>query len=456
MATIERQESIPVTYDVDVLVVGGGPAGIGAGLAAARSGRSVLVLEQMNCLGGIATAGLHGHLCLFCDWGGENRVVGGIGDEICRETIEAGFGVYDGRQLEFEVEGYKLVLENLTRAEKSLKVLYYTQFSDAIVENGRVTHVVIQNKSGRQAIRAQMVIDCSGDADVAAKAGAPYEKGRPGDGAMQPMTLMFQIGGIDIDKINQFRSKDYLTLYPENDGNTYKLHSVWAAAQKNGDMEPFQHGIMGWWYTPTRPDQLGINFTHIVGCDATNTEDLTYATIEGRRQAFQTVDVYRKYIPGMENCWMSHSAALIGTRESRRIVGDYCITDEDLMNRKSHKDTIGFGSFFIDIHNCTGAGMDKETYYPERGFRYDIPYRALIPQKLDNVLVAGRCISCTHRALGSLRVMPQCTLEGEACGVAAALAVEEGTTTRGVSVATMQKILRDRGGILFAEDIVKL
>lgn len=456
MAMIERRESIPVSYECDLVVAGGGPAGVGAAFAAVRAGLSVIIIEQANCLGGIATAGLHGHLCLFSDWGGTARVVGGIGHELCVKTQEAGFGVYDGCNLDFEVEGFKFVLENLAKVEKNLKLLYYTQFSDVVMEDGKITHVIIQNKSGRQAIAARMVVDCTGDADVAARAGAPFEIGRPGDGATQPMTLMFQLGGVDIARVNQFRSHDYLKQYPGNDGNTYKLHSVWEAAQKNGDMEPFQAGIMGWWHTPTRPDQLGINFTHIVGGLATSAEDLTYATVEGRRQAFHTVDVYRKYIPGMENSWLSHTAALVGTRESRRIVGDYVLTDADLIAQKSFEDSIGYGSFFIDIHNCTGAGMDEETFYPPKGFRYQIPYRALLPQRVDNLLVAGRCISCTHRALGSLRVMPQCVLEGEACGLAAAQAVAEDKTTRGVDVARLQKALRDRGGIIFDEDVVRL
>lgn len=456
MNVVEKSESIPVNYDVDVVVIGGGPAGVGAAFAAARSGRSVLVIEQMNCLGGIATAGWHGHLCLFSSWGGTERVVGGIGHEMCVKTVEAGYGVYDQAQLDFEVEGFKLVLENMARELKNLQILYYTQFCDVVMNDGALSHVIIQNKSGRQAVAAQMVIDCSGDADVAARSGAPFEIGRLGDGATQPMTLMFQIGGIDIEKVNQFRYHDYLTKYPGNDGNTYKLHSVWAEAQKNGEMEPFQAGIMGWWHTPTRPDQLGINFTHIVGGVATSAEDLTHATIEGRRQAFQTVDIYRKYIPGMKNCWMSHTASLVGTRESRRIVGDYVVTDADLIAQTEFDDSIGYGSFFIDIHNCTGAGMDDETFYPQNGFKYQIPYRALLPQNVNNLLVAGRCISCTHRALGSLRVMPQCVLEGEACGVAAAQAVERKVGTRGVDVKQVQKTLRDRGGILFSSDLVPL
>jgi len=263
---------------------------------------------------------------------------------------------------------------------------------------------------------------------------------------------MFQIGGVDYERVKHFRYEEYAEKYPGEE--TYKLTKVWEEAQQNGDMEPFQKNIMGWWHTPTRPDQLGINFTHITGRSTVDMEDLTYATIEGRRQAYQTVDVHRKYIPGMEDCWMSHSAAIIGTRESRRIAGEYTITEDDLVAQREFDDSIGYGSFFIDVHCCDGPGMDAETWHPPPGFKYQIPYRALVPKGIDNLLVGGRCISCTHTALGSLRVMPQCMLEGEACGVAAHQALSAGAAPRDVDVKELQKALRAQEAIISAEDII--
>jgi len=453
MKQIKFNECIPVAYETDVLVIGCGPAGVGAALAAARQGQTVTVIEQANCLGGIATSGLHGHICQYISQGGEYQVVAGICEEFAQKTEERGYGEYDRKSFEFQVEGLKWVLEDMFK-EAGIRIFYYTQFSDVVVEDGRIQAVIIQSKNGRQAIAPKMVIDSTGDADVACRAGAPYEQGRPEDGATQPMTLMFQIGGIDIEKVNHFRHVEYPKKY--NDANIYKMHGVWKEAQDNGDMEPFQDGIMGWWHTKSRPDQLGINFTHIFGKDCTNMEDLTYATIEGRRQAYQCVDVYRKYIPGMEDCWMSHSAAIVGTRESRRIIGDYVITEQDLMAQKEFDDTIGYGSFFIDVHNCTGIGMDHETWNPPKGFKYQIPYRSLIPQKIENLLVAGRCISCTHTALGSLRVMPQCVLEGEAAGVAANLAIKEDVTPRDIDVKELQSILKASNCIVDEDDVVPM
>ncbi len=453
MKTINFNENIEIVDSPEILIIGGGPAGVSAALSAARLGMKVSVVEQTNALGGIATSGLHGHICSYNAYGRpDERVVGGICHELAVSTVKRGFGAYNGRgSFDFEAEGFKLILEEAFQ-DAGIEIYYYTQFSDVVVEDGQIKYVIIQSKSGRQALAPKMVVDCSGDADVAARAGVPCEKGRAQDGATQPMTLMFQLGGVDVERVNQFRYHDYSEKYNANDN--YKLSKVWKEAQANGDMEPFQDGIMGWWFTPTRPDQLGINFTHIFGKDCTKVEDLTYATIEGRRQAYHAAEVYRKYIPGMENCWVSHCAALIGTRESRRIKGMYKITEQDLMEQKEFEDSIGYGSFFIDVHNCSGPGMDQETWVPPNGFKYQIPLRALIPQDISNLLVAGRCISCSHVALGSLRVMPQCMLEGEACGVAATLAIENNIANHDVKFRQVQKILKAQNAIIGNEDIV--
>jgi hypothetical protein len=286
-------------------------------------------------------------------------------------------------------------------------------------------------------------VDATGDADVAARAGAPFEMGRPEDGACQPATLMFTIGGVDWQRVCDFRKDDW------------KLEHVWKQAQKAGDMLPFQNQIMGWWWTPTRLDQVGVNFTHIVGVDATSASSLTAATIEGRKQAFHMIPVFRRYVPGMEHCYMVSTAALVGTRESRRIVGEHVLSDEEIIVGCAWPDSVCYGSFFIDVHNCTGPGMDAETYRPPRGFKYQIPYRCLVPLEVENLLVAGRCISVTHRALGSTRVMPQCAALGQAAGTAAALSVKMNCTPRQLRYAPLAERLRSDGVIMNTDDISK-
>lgn len=454
---LKLTDELPVTYDVDVTVIGGGPAGVAAAFQAARSGKRVLLVEQMNCLGGIATAGLHGHICCYDAWHTKNiRVVGGTCYDIAMKVVADGHGTFNGYGADFEVEWFKLALEREAELYPNLQLLYYTQFSDVIVENDRISYVIIQNKSGRQAVRTKMVIDSSGDADVAARAGVPFEKGKEGDGKMQPMTLMYQIGDVDYEKFNEFRRKGYYEQFPDDkEKDCDAMKGVWKIAQENGDMEPFQSKCMGWWWCATRPDQMGVNFTHITGKDPTNTEDLTFATIEGRKQAFAATKVFNKYIPGLEKAYVIYSGSLVGTRESRRIAGEYRITAQDLMEEKEFEDSIGYGSFFIDIHNCSGPGMDTDEWHPPIGFKYQIPYGALVPQKINNLLVAGRCISCDHIALGSLRVMPQCFIEGDAAGIAAAMAIDENVSVSQIDRKNLQHILRMRGAIVTEEDIVR-
>lgn len=446
----DPSRSLKVYDEVDVLVCGGGPAGFAAAVAAARSGAKTLLIEQTNCLGGIATAGGHGHLCLYSAWASDEIVVSGIAHEMMDRVVRMGMGTWDhtigktrGREVDFEVEGLKRATEEIA-GQCGVKLLYHTLFADALVEGGKVIGAAIQNKSGRQAVLAKRVIDATGDADVAASAGVAFAMGRPGDGACQPTTLMFTIGGIDHDKLVAFR-----TGRPDRG-----YENVWKQAQEAGDMEPFQSRVMGFWWTPARPDQIQVNFTHIVGTDCTNAASITAATIEGRRQAFHMIPVFRKYIGGFENCYLISTAALLGTRESRRIVGDVVLTEDHLLGRATWPDSVCYGSFFIDIHNCTGPGMDKSEYRPEPGFRYQIPYRCMLPKAVDNLLVAGRCVSVTHRALGSTRVMPQCAALGEAAGAAAALSIQAQCTPRELSVAALQDRLR-LGGAIVDEDGIR-
>jgi len=418
----------------DVVVCGGGPAGVSAAFAAARMGAKTLIVEQFNCLGGVATAGGHGHICLYSAWGTSERVVGGITFEMAERVVKAGYGICDNSHADFEVEGMKLVLEQMAEESKT-DLLYHSLVSDAIVKEGKVTGVKVQNKNGTQKIMADRIIDCTGDGDVAARAGCGFDMGDEDNGFCQPVTLMFTIGGVDYEKVKDFR------------GGSYKLEHVWKKAQENGDMRPFQHCVMGWWWTPTRPDQLGINFTHVNFIDSTKAEDLTKATIEGRKQAYESIKVYRKYVPGMENCYMISTPNTVGIRESRRIHGLYTLTKEDLLAMRKFDDSIGYGSFFIDIHSVSGPGMDRKEYRPEKGFKYQIPYRILLPKDVDNLLVAGRCASCTHEALGSLRVMPQCGVMGQAAGVAAVISLNRGISPKEISVAELQRSLKEQNCI---------
>ena len=216
----DPSKNIPVTRHVDVLVVGGGMTGVAAALSAARMGAKVLIIEQFNCLGGVATAGWHNHLSQFNAWSAEKRVVGGIAFEMSTRLVKQGFATTDGSCVDFHVEGLKLILDQMMD-EAGVEVLYYTFFCDTLVENNTVIGGIIQNKSGRQMIMAYQVIDTTGDADVAAYAGVPFKKGRPQDGLCQPATLMFTIEGVDWPRVVEWRTD-------------YQMQEAWHQAQKEG------------------------------------------------------------------------------------------------------------------------------------------------------------------------------------------------------------------------------
>lgn len=451
MSTVNEELKTPVVGEFDVIVVGGGPAGVGAAFASARSGKKTLVIEQFNCLGGVATAGGHAQMTIYHEWSSPDRpIIGGIAREVGNRLVDMGVGQWK-TQIFFEIEGLKRLYEIMVKEEENLSVLYHTFFCDTIVENNEVKGVIVQNKTGRLAYKAKRVIDCTGDGDACFRAGCEYEFGRGEDRGCQPVTLMFTIGGVDWNRVEEF-TKNYREKYASDNVN-WKLERVFKEAIEKGDMRPFQTGIMGWWHTNTREDQVGINFTHVVNIDTTDASDLTEATFEARKQAYETIEVYKKYIPGMENCYMVSTPSTIGTRESRRIMGDYLLHEDDLMNQKLFDDTIALGSFFIDIHNIDGAGMSPTVWYPPKGFKYGIPYRSLVPKKIENILMAGRNISVTHKALGSTRVMAQCIAMGEAAGIASSISIDSNKPLRGIDINTLKEEITKRGGLLTAEDV---
>ena len=443
---------LPVAGEVDVLVVGGGPAGVGAAFAAARAGAETLVVEQFNCLGGVATSGGHGHISKYDEQGTGRRIVGGIAHEIGERVVADGFGRRSSHGIWFEVEGLKRLLDRMAEG-CGVRLLYHTFFCETVVADGRAVGAVIQNKGGRQVVRARRVVDATGDGDAAFRAGCPFEVGRPGDRQCQPVTLMFTIGGVDWDRVQAFQEQ-YKEAHPD-DASPWKLEGVYAEAVAGGDMRPFQTGNMGWWWTPTRPDQVGVNFTHVIHVDSTRAEDMTAATVEGRKQVFETIEVYRKYVPGMERCYLVSTPNTIGVRESRRITGEYVLTGEDVKEQREFADAVCYGSFFVDIHCIDGPGMDGTTWHPPTGFKYQIPYRILVPLGVEGLLTAGRCVSCTHVALGSLRVMVPCIAMGEAAGTAAALSLTHDIEPRGLAVDLLQDQLRRQGGIVNEQDIEK-
>ncbi|MGI6295077.1 MAG: FAD-dependent oxidoreductase [Armatimonadota bacterium] len=410
----EPSRQIELLDDHDVVVIGGGPAGVCAGLAASRGGLKTLLIEQSGCLGGIATAGLHSKIAQFKGSRGQGEIIGSIPAEIVKRAVSDYEADYfpDGHDgLFVEIEGYKYLLDRMAE-EARLEVLFYSQVSDVVKEDEKPIGVILNNKSGRFAALGKVLIDCTGDGDVAYRAGCRMMHGRDDDGKMQPVTLMYTVGGVDTEAVRQYMKKDH------------KLRDFCRLAVEQGYMRPWQSELMGFWFNSHRPDQINANFTHMP-LDGSSARDLTTAAIEGRKQVREAVAAMKALIPGFQNSYLITTAPQIGVRETRRIYGRYVITEDDIKNQTIFPDSIGLGSAFIDIHNTEGPGMDKKSGFtlPPGGY-YSIPYRTLIPEAMDNLLVAGRCHSATHEAAGSTRWMTQCMVMGQAAGTAAVLSIE--------------------------------
>ncbi len=420
----EPKRQIPVTHEVDVLVVGAGPAGVCAAISAARMGADTMLIEQQGAVGGIATVGLMSH------WTGRS------GSKLYHEILQRSAAQNEGKhkdKVTITIDPEKLKQLFLTMLDEAgAKLQLYTFASGVIMEDDRVTGVICESKSGREAIMAKVVIDASGDGDVAAKSGAAYTLGREQDGKMQPATIMFKVGGVDTERAVFLGSFESTYETPRGE--------LQALARKHIPF-PAGHVLL---YESTLPGVVTCNMTNAIDIDGTKAADLTRAEIVCRSQMDEIVRFLREFVPGYENCFIISSASLIGIRETRHFKGVAQITEEDILASRQFDDwVVRDASFNFDVHNITGAGLDEtgaQKEFPEID-GYTIPYGCLVPEKIDGLLLSGRNISGTHMAHSNFRVMPICAGIGEAGGIAAAICVKEGILPRDVDVKKIQKEL---------------
>lgn len=447
---LEPAREVTVASQVDVAVVGGGCAGIGAAIAAARNGAKVAFIERLGFYGGCVTAAMMDVFWML--QAKDEKAIEGIAMEMLRRLKSEMDGVQGepGQRCYVDAEKFKLMADIMVE-EAGVEPWLHSLAVQPYMEGNTVAGVITESKSGRQAILAKVVVDASGDGDIAARAGAPFAYGRPEDGLVQPVSISFLLTGMDVVALRQ-----WMRDHPQDTG----FGEVVARAKADGEwtINRRRLGFHGW--HEVTGEVTGINATRLQGVDPTNVRDLTRAEMELRKQVFQVQDFVRKYVAGGKNARIAAIATQLAPRESRRVLGEYVLRADDVVNGAHFPDAVAVSPCFWDRHDVTGDGsyhckpanmavqghVEKVVYATSN--TYDIPYRALVPQKIDNLLTAGRCISTDLEAETSIRYLGASFATGQAAGTAAALAALGNVTPRQLDVSLLRKRLSEQGAYL--------
>jgi len=448
-------------YDYDVAVMGGGPAGVCAAIAAARNGAKTFLVEHGNCLGGMATRGLVGPFMTCYDKTGEKQIIKGLFEEIVERLVAKGGAIHprDCRTgtaftswikighdhcTPFEPEALKVVLDDMC-AEAGVKVLFHADFVEPLMDGSTITGVRLFTKGGFRTVKAQIVIDATGDGDVAFRAGVPTEYGDSAAKRVQPATMFFRIGNCDLKAITADIEANKDNFYRKDGVNYRSLHWRVAEAKAAGDwnLKRVSIGL----FRGVKEDEWFINTSRIMGVNSTDPESWSDAETEGRRQVQQIFAFFRKYVPGCSDARLLCTGSTVGVRESRHIYGEYRLTVDDCLEGRMPKDTILCASNSVDIHGRFGP-MSNQYVTVRDGNWYGVPYRCLVPLKVENLLVAGRCLSATSEAAGAVRVMPPVMAMGQAAGTAAALCIKTGSTPRMLDSSKLVSTLKEQGAFL--------
>jgi hypothetical protein len=448
--TIEEPgRHVPLYGEYEVVVLGGGPAGIAAAVGAARAGRRTLLIERYGFLGGMGTAAGVTNFCgLHANVHGEmHRVVQGIASDLLGRINRLGGlnapHLILGKILAqaYDTAAYKIAADDLLLSHK-VDILFHALGAGVVMhDDRRIQALMVETKAGRQAVRADIFIDCSGDGDLAAWAGARYEVGDSNGGMLYP-SMMFRLNGID----------------PEKAGDAWRtIPALMEAAEAAGTHHfPRKAAIV----RPQRSQiEWRVNFTQLAREDGSainglEPDDLTRGEIEGRRQALNAFNFLRT-VPGFEKSYIVDLPPQLGIRETRRVVGGYMLSGDDVLGCAAFDDSIGVNGWPMESH-VAGDVIFKFPPIPEsRGFN-ELPYRMLIPDGIDNLLVAGRCASMTHDGQSAARVSGACFVMGEAAGTAAALALGGNTNPRDIDIGKLQGQLRQQGAFLGRDQVVPI
>ncbi|MEA4884647.1 MAG: FAD-dependent oxidoreductase [Clostridia bacterium] len=440
----------------DVVVVGGGPSGIAAALAAAREGAKTLLIERYGFLGGLSTAaGVYPWQGFHTSSG--DQCVRGLAQAIVDRLVEMGASPGHLRDTTgwtysvtpFDAEALRALADRML-AESDVDTLLHSAVMGALVHKGRIGALEALSGCRRLTVEGAMFVDASGDGDLAYLAGVPLEVGRHVDGLTQPMTMNFRMGGVRIRDI-----AEYMQANPEEFHKTSLIGELTAMPLTGVS------GFFSLWreygpktiprdrvlfFTGIRPGEVHVNTSRVLGRCGTDPWDMTRAETEGRRQVELIARFLQRHVPGFSDSHLLNTAAQIGVRETRRLVGCYTLTRDDVLSGRAFPDSVCRGGYPIDIHDPAGSGLSTDGGIPSAG--YSVPFRCLIAERLDNLFVTGRAISVSHEALGATRVTPTCMALGEAVGTAAGLCATNARTAHDIDIVHLQQRLQERGAVI--------
>lgn len=416
----------------DIIVVGGGFAGSAAANAAARQGKKVLLVEKYNCLGGAAVFNLVNPFMPYATRdpkGGEPIVLSrGLFGEVVKRLDEMG-GLRKKDKSCFNEEILKYVLMKMAQ-ESGVSFLFQSYVTKVCREGAKIRSITVSNVSGEEELFADCFIDATGDANIAYLAGCEYKLGREKDSLCQPMTLCFRLGNV--------KARNGM-------GFVTRVNKLYKEYQAQGKIKNPREDVLV--FRTVSDDIYHFNTTRVVKLDPTNAWDVTKAELVARDQVFEMISFLRENFEEFKDCVLLATGMQIGARESRMIVGEHTLTQEELKNCTRFDDSVAVCNYDIDIHSPDGSGTSH--YYFKAGQYYTIPYRCLIPKGMENLLVSGRCISATHEAQASVRIMPTCCTLGEAAGIAAAIAQETQAPVKDIDVKKLQRTLEENGAKIY-------
>ncbi|MEG2264274.1 MAG: FAD-dependent oxidoreductase [Acinetobacter sp.] len=439
----------------DVIVLGGGSSGVIAAFSAAREGAKVLLIEKNGVLGGTNTTAMVCPLMTF--HAGKQQIVAGLAQQVIDRLAARGgtlghipdpLGV-TATITPIEPSDLKQVYFDMLADYPSLRLLLHTTLVDVVLKGEHIQNVRCVNKSGLHNYTAKTYIDATGDGDLAALAGTDYSQGRVKDGFSQPMSMLFKLGGVDFSAIRLYMQKhpeQFILRDGAFDQDYIAVSGFFDCVQRAraaGDLMIERDRVL--MFQGVHPNEAIVNMARVIKKRGTKADELTSAEISVRIQIDEIVRFMRLYVPGCEHSYLAESGVSIGVRESRRIVGRYTLTSDDVLSCRQFEDSIACCAFPIDIHDPLGAGLDWKESDTSRF--YDVPYRIMLPMKPDNLLTTGRCVSATHEAMASLRITATAMAMGEAAGIAAAIASKDDLFPADVNTSSLQQRIYELGGI---------